>query len=47
MDEWNALFITGRKDIDAECDEFVKGLQHIGIDNVLEMTITAYQRQYR
>ena len=47
MDEWNAMFITGRKDIDGDWDEFVKGLQDIGIDKVLEMTTAAYQRQYR
>ena len=31
MDEWNALFITGRKDIDGDWDEFVNGLNDIGL----------------
>ena len=47
VDEWNALFITGRKEIDGDWDEFVNGLQDIGLPKVLEMTTAAYRRQYR
>ena len=47
MDEWNALFITGRKDIDADWDAFLKGLEDIGLQKVLDLTTDAYLRQYR
>ena len=33
--------------VDGDWDEFVNGLNDIGLDKVLEMTTVAYQRQYR
>lgn len=34
-DEWSASFITGKKDIDADWDEYVNGFNAIGIDDYL------------
>lgn len=44
--EQRVLFITGQKDIEADWDEYVSGLQSLGIDRMVELYNTAYQRQY-
>ena len=34
-DEWSASFITGKKDVDADWDEYVNGFNAIGVDEYL------------
>ena len=47
VNEWNALFVTGKKDIDADWGDFLKALDNVGLDQILEVSTTAYQRQYQ
>jgi putative aldouronate transport system substrate-binding protein len=47
VDEWNALFVTGKKDIDADWDDFLSGLDDVGIDNILKISNEGYKRQYQ
>ena len=43
--ENRAAFITGTKDIDAEWDAYIQGLNESGLDTLLEIYQTAYDRQ--
>lgn len=45
-DEQRTLFITGQKDLDADWDAYIDGLNQLGIDTLVENCNTAYQRQY-
>ena len=44
--EQRVLFITGQKSLDTDWDAYVSGLQNLGIDRMVELYNTAYQRQY-
>ena len=44
--EQRVLFITGQKSLDTDWDAYVSGLQNLGIDRIVELYNTAYQRQY-
>lgn len=40
--QWSAAFITGEKDIDADWDEYIQGLENLGLQDVID----GYQRAY-
>ena len=44
IEENSVAFMTGAKDIDAEWDAFVEGLNNAGLQELLEMYQTAYDR---
>ena len=39
-----AAFLTGRKDIDADWDDYIKNMENIGLNRILELSQTAYDR---
>ena len=45
IEENTAMFITGQKDIESEWDNYKKDLDKAGLQTVLEVYNTAYQRQ--
>ena len=45
--EWNALFVTGKKDIDGDWGDFLKALDNAGLEQILKVSTEAYQRQYK
>ena len=42
--EWEAAFIAGEHDIDADWDAYLAGLNEIGIERYTEVAQTAYSR---
>ena len=40
--QWTAAFITGEKDIDADWDEYIQGLENLGLQDIID----GYQRAY-
>ena len=44
--EQRVLFITGQKSLDTDWDSYVTNLKNLGLDRLVELYNTAYQRQY-
>ena len=40
-------FISGTKDIDAEWDDYIKGLEKLQLSKYIEVYNNAYTRQYK
>ena len=47
VEENQALFCLGSRDIDTEWDAYVKEFSALGLDRMLEVYQAAYERQYK
>lgn len=47
VEENQALFCLGTRDIDKEWDAYVKEFEVLGLDKMLEVYQAAYDRQYK
>ena len=47
IEEMRVAFITGGKDIDKHWDEYIKGLENLGLEKYLTVYRGAYDRQYK
>ena len=46
-EEMRVAFISGTKDIDAEWDDYIKGLEKLQLSKYIEVYNNAYTRQYK
>ena len=46
VDEWTDNFLAGNRDIEADWDAYLNEFDVLGLDRMLEIMQTAYDRQY-